>query len=214
MIAGAVLSVAPLCVAGKPLSSLGHAAFELCVSVPDHPTEADRQIVESAYAASEHAVTTEPNNAVAHFALFCSLAKLTYLNGVSLKSLFAVLRMRREIDRTIALDPDYNDALMAKGAFLMELPRILGGDPREGERLLRDAVRRQPAQFEPRLRHADALQQLGAHDEAVEEARIALELARRGDRKDQEEDAIALLHKLGVGLEPTPIPDKPPVLGE
>src|SRR5439155_1009374 len=73
------------------------------------------------------------------------------LRGLAVTSLFAVRRLRREIDRTLELAPDYADALVGKGEFLCELPRLLGGDAAEGERLLRAALRVDPGFIEAHL---------------------------------------------------------------
>jgi cytochrome c-type biogenesis protein CcmH/NrfG len=44
----------------------------------------------------------------------------------------------------MALAPDDPDILTAKGAFLIELPRYLGGDAEQGRALLRAAVAKDP----------------------------------------------------------------------
>src|SRR5205814_1266553 len=79
------------------------------------------------------------------------------LRGVGVQSLFGVRRLRREIDRTLELAPDYPDALVGKGELLCELPRLLGGDAAEGERLLRAALRVDPEFVEAHLGLARAL---------------------------------------------------------
>jgi hypothetical protein len=92
---------------------------------------------------AEEAVRTDPEDAVAHFAVFCNLGKRLQMKR-SGYGLFAALkelgRARKEIDIALTLAPDYSAALAAKGEMLVELPRLLGGDAREGERLLRRAV--------------------------------------------------------------------------
>src|SRR5207245_9130990 len=87
----------------------------------------------------------------AHLAVFCNLGNDVSLRGLAVTSLFAVRRLRREIDRTLELAPDYADALVGKGEFLGELPRLLGGDAEEGERLLGDALRLDPGFLVERL---------------------------------------------------------------
>ena len=79
--------------------------------------------------------------------------------------LFATLgdlhRVQREIDVTLTLAPDYPAALAAKGQMLVELPRLLGGDAQEGERLLRRAVALDPDDTRMRLMLANVAQAAG-----------------------------------------------------
>src|SRR5207253_9431020 len=69
-----------------------------------------------------------------------NLGKLMRFDGVSFRSLLSLRRLHREVDRTLELAPDYADALVGKAALLYYSPRVLGGDPAEGERLLRAAL--------------------------------------------------------------------------
>src|SRR5262249_35682505 len=88
-----------------------------------------------------------PRDAVAHFAVFCNLGKRLEMErhgGGRFATLGDLRRVQREIDVTLTLAPDYPAALAAKGEMLVELPRLLGGDPREGERLLRRAATLDP----------------------------------------------------------------------
>src|SRR5439155_314713 len=125
-------------------------------------------------ALAEEAVAADERDAKAHFAVFCNLGNDVKLRGVAVMSLFAVRRLRREIDRTLELAPDYADALVGKGEFLCELPRLLGGDAAEGERLLRAALRVDPGFIEAHLGLARALAARGERDEARAEARRAV----------------------------------------
>ena len=89
---------------------------------------------------AESAVALDDRSARAHFAVFCNLGKATSLGGIGFGTFGAVDRLRREIDVTLALAPDDAEALTAKGALLMKLPRWLGGDQREAELWLRRAL--------------------------------------------------------------------------
>jgi len=113
-------------------------------------------------ARAEEAVKADPRDAGAHFAVFCNLGKRLDMERHG-GGLFATLgdlhRVQREIDITLALAPDYPAALAAKGEMLLELPRLFGGDPREGERLR--AVALDPDDPRVRLMLANVAQAAG-----------------------------------------------------
>jgi tetratricopeptide (TPR) repeat protein len=164
--------------ADPPGSPRANQALALCLA--DAATPAERRTnLARGLALAEEAVAADEDDAKAHFAVFCNLGNDLKLRGVAVQSLLGVRRLRREIDRTLELAPDYADALAGKGELLLGLPRLLGGDAAEGERLLRAALRVDPDFVQARLGLARALAARGARDEARAEARRALALAER-----------------------------------
>jgi len=147
---------------------------------------------------AEQAVAEDERDPKAHFAIFCNLGTEMKQRGVSIRSLVDVRRLRREIDRTIELAPEWPDALVGKGSFLIELPGMLGGDPREGERLLREALRIDPDFLTARVTLAHALADRGARDEARDEANRAAALAARKGDREAADDLHALLALLAA----------------
>ena len=144
----------------EPVGPATTEAVALC-NEADQVSVAERSVVLArGLARAEEAVRTDPQDAVAHFAVFCNLGKRLELERQG-AGLFATLgdlrRVQREIEITLALAPDYPAALAAKGEMLVELPRLLGGDPREGERLLRRAVALAPDDPHMRLMLANVL---------------------------------------------------------
>src|SRR3989442_14649217 len=128
------------------------ASQALAVCLADAATPAERRAnLARGLALAEEAVAADERDPKAHFAVFCNLGNDLKLRGVALQSLFAMRRLRREIDRTLELAPDYADALVGKGELLIGLPRLLGGDATEGERLLRAALRVDPDFVEAHL---------------------------------------------------------------
>jgi hypothetical protein len=115
------------------------------------------------------------------------------VRGIGLASVVAVRRLRREIDRTVELAPDYADALLGKGSLLLDLPAVLGGDDAEGERLVRAALRIDPAYIDARLALAKALAARGAREESRAEAERALTLAEKDGDQDAVREARELL---------------------
>jgi tetratricopeptide (TPR) repeat protein len=177
---------------GTPLSN---AAISECDAIPDQPRQSNRAALEAALETAERAAELDRNDPKAAFAVFCVLAKLTSLSGFRIGSLFAVHRLHKEIGRALQLFPDYSDALIARGAFLLNLPRLLGGDAREAVRSLQRAVLLEPQRISARLYLAMAYHALDQKTAAKREAEHALELAQAAGRTDQAEDARRLLRE-------------------
>jgi hypothetical protein len=115
---------------------------------------------------AEKAIAADERDALAHFATVCNLGKQMEAEGLSIGQLFSLRRLRREVDKTLELAPDDADALAAKGALLLRLPRWFGGDAAEAEVLLRRALRSEPDNGTARCYLAKALQARGATEEA------------------------------------------------
>jgi tetratricopeptide (TPR) repeat protein len=147
--------------------------------------------------AAEQAVAESPNDAKAHFAVFCNLGRKLEDDGASLAGVANVSRLKSEIDRALALEPGFVDAMTAKGAFLVKLPSLLGGDADEGERLLRRAVQLAPNHAPARLELAKALDEKGDKRAALEEARTVLTIADARSASFEAREARALTAKLG-----------------
>ena len=178
--------------ADPPGSPRGNQALAVCLAAAASPEERRANLARG-LALAEEAVAADERDAKAHFAVFCNLGNDVKLRGVAVTSLFAVRRLRREIDRTLELAPDYADALVGKGEFLCELPRLLGGDAAEGERLLRAALRVDPGFIEAHLGLARALAARGERDEARAEARRAVVEAERAHDPAKATEARELL---------------------
>jgi len=176
---------------GSPTANESLAVCEQAGSAND-PAE-KRRLLARGIALGEAAVAADERDAKAHFAIFCNLGKQMRLDGIGLASLMSVRRLRREIDRTVELAPDYADALVGKGALLLDLPRVLGGDAGEGERLVRAALRIDPDFIEAHLVLARALLAHGARTEARAEAERALTLAEGDGDRDRAREARDLV---------------------
>ena len=117
-------------------------ALRWCAAADAAPLADRASMLSRGLQRAEEAAHTHPEDATAHFAVFCNLGKLTRLRRDSsgwLTLLADVARAQRELDRALSLAPDYPDAVAAKGQMLIELPRWLGGDPETGRVLLRRA---------------------------------------------------------------------------
>lgn len=165
----------------EPGGTLAREAIAICQEADHTPASERAAVLAAGLARAEEAVKVDPQDAAAHFAVFCNLGK-----GLMNRSgwrLFAVLgdlsRARREIDVALALAPNYAGALAAKGAMLAQLPRLFGGDPEEGARLLQSAVALHPGDPKMHLMLAKVLDAIGQRDAARLHASIALAILER-----------------------------------
>lgn len=180
----------------EPIGAATNEAVALCHQA-DGASVAERSaVLARGLARAEEAVRADPRDAVAHFAVFCNLGKRLEMTRRS-AGLFATLgelrRVRAEIDLVLSLAPDYPPALAAKGEMLVELPRLLGGDPREGERLLRRAVALDPDDARMQLMLASILRTAGERDEALAHAAIAVGILEQAGPESELADARGLV---------------------
>lgn len=131
-------------------SAIAGQALALCKEAQQANEDQQEALLERAQKLAERAVAEHQGDPTAHFAMFCSLGRRLEIEGVGFGSLEAIRRLRREIDTALALAPQWVDAKVGKGALLMRLPRLLGGDPDEGQRLLRDAIAADPDHVDAR----------------------------------------------------------------
>jgi hypothetical protein len=178
-------------------------ALALCLDAEDASPADKPALLAHGLELAEAAILRDDRDATAHLAVFCNLGKRLQMEGVSFRSLAGVRRLRREIDLTIELAPDYADALAAKGAFLLKLPRMLGGDKRKGEQLLRRALALDPRNVTTRIYLAHALAARNAHAEASKEARRARAIAEATSKPVLDEDCVPCSEQ---GSEPSVVP--------
>jgi len=190
-LAAVLAAVAPA--VASPLAD----AVTLCAAADRAPLAEKRALLERGLDAAERAVAADDGDARAHFAIVCNLGKRMRIDGMSVASLRSLGRLRREIDRTLALDPNHADALVAKAALLYYTPRLFGGDPVEGERLLRTALVVAPRYCDARLELGRVLEARGERDGARAALRRALVDAERAANADVAAEARRLLTRLG-----------------
>jgi tetratricopeptide (TPR) repeat protein len=161
---------------GTPAS---REALATCHRGQSATEEGASAILAQALEQADRAIAADESDALAHFARFCALGEQARRSGASLSSLVKLWEIRAEVDRTLELAPDYSDALHGKGALLCSLPRLLGGDSTEGERLVRRAVEIDPEYVGARLFLAERLAERGDRAAAEAEVTRALEAAER-----------------------------------
>jgi tetratricopeptide (TPR) repeat protein len=153
---------------------------------------------EKGQALGEQAVALDDRSADAHFALFCNLGELMRIDGeLTMTSVMGFRRVMKELDRTLELAPDHLDAMSAKGAFLLRLPSLLGGNREKGEKLLQYVLLKSPQSVNARLSLAKSYCADGRHSEALSLASEALDLIQTyqwDDFAPEAERVLAQLH--------------------
>lgn len=177
--------------------ALAEQALEACQQgrlATDRATR--RAHFQQGQALGERAVAVDERNAEAHFALFCNLGELLRVDGESLTSVFGLRRMMNELDRALELNPEYLEAISAKGSLLVKLPSLLGGDIEKGEELLEHVVHRAPKAVNARLALARVRCEHGRHHEAMTLASDALAIAQKEKQADFISEARTVLEQL------------------
>jgi len=146
MLVGVLVPVA----GAESVDETAREALAICRGVGELRAGQRLARLEEGLTMAERATLDDPTNALAQFAAFCNRGKRLQIVGFTFGALSELRRLRREIDRALELVPDWPDALAGKGAMLVALPRILGGDVAEGERLLRRALDLDPENAEAR----------------------------------------------------------------
>jgi hypothetical protein len=147
-------------------SQVAAESLALCDGADELPADERAAALERGMALADSALAADERDALAHFATVCNLGKQMEAAGLGLGQLFRLRRLRHAMDAAIELAPADADALAAKGALLLRLPRWFGGDATEAEALLRRALISEPDNGTARCYLAKALSARGAADEA------------------------------------------------
>ena len=115
------------------------------------------------------------------------------LDGEVLSAVMEYNRLMEALDTALALNPDYLDAISAKGMLLVRLPWIMGGDPEKGEVLLRRVVQEDPTAVNARIGLARLCVERGDHQDALMFAQDAYTLAKERQQLDLLPEAQQLL---------------------
>jgi hypothetical protein len=200
VVALVVSAIAPWSASAESSASeLAAQALKACEDGREAKARAEREArFIDGQALAEKAVALDDLSADAHFALFCNLGELLRIDGEGTRpSLSGFRRMMLELDRTLALRADHVDALAVKGILLTRLPRLLGGNVREGETILRRVISIDRQAISSRLALAKICAERGEHGEAATLANDALEIARAQQRAADCVEAEHILADVG-----------------
>lgn len=147
---------------------------------------------------AEKAIALDDELVDAHYGRFCNLGESLRVDGEKITSVFKLKDLMNELDKTLALDPNHVEALATKGALLVQLPRLFGGDAPKGEQMLRKVVRLDDNAVNSRIVLARACKDRGDKAEGVAYAQRALQIAKDEGRADKVAEAQSVLADLGA----------------
>ena len=144
---------------------------------------------------ARQAIAMDDTNADAHFAVFATMGRLMLEHGAT-PNPFNLLKVGRELDRALELNPRHSDALASKGGLARQLPMLLGGSLSKAERYLQQSIENDPNAVGARIELARVYQDRGEEAKAVELLRTAATLAEQQGRAHKLAEARELLAQL------------------
>ena len=120
------------------------SALALCHQAGESSGSEREELLDRSLEMAERAVEAKPKSARAHLAKFCGLGTQLKDDGIGFSTISKLRTLTEVIDRAMELDPDDPDILAAKGAMLLELPGMFGGDTDKAQQLLRRALSLDP----------------------------------------------------------------------
>jgi len=169
------------------------------------------RLLEQAIQTGEGAVRRCPDRAEAHFWLGASYGRFAEAKG-GLTALRLVGRIRREMEASVRLQPDYDggDAYLALGQLELSVPGLFGGSRKRGEEWLEEGLRVAPANLDIRLALAEAYLHDGRRAEALALLHsIVAAPARGGSSDDTRRRALELLRQQEPRADAPPAPSRP-----
>lgn len=149
---------------------------------------------------AERAVAADAGNASAHFAVFANSGRIMLIEGET-PNPFNLLAVNRELDRALELDPDYADALAARGGLYRQLPRLLGGSLDKAEEYLTRAISLDPDAVGARIELAQTYRDMGQPERGVPLLTTAMQVAESKGKYRQLAEAHGLLRELNSRAE-------------
>lgn len=157
--------------------------------------ESQRKMYEEGLALARRALQLDDSNADAHFAVFANQGRLLQMDGVTLNAI-NLFRAKRELERTLDLDPHHSDALAAKGGMYRQLPWLLGGNLDKAEECLTRAIAFDPDSVGARIELAETYREMGHPERSLVLLEQALRIATRQGRTRKRAQARELLEDL------------------
>ncbi len=168
------------------------------------------RLLERATETGEEAVRRCPEQAEAHFWLGASYGRYADAKR-GLTALRLVGKIRREMEASVRLQPDYNggDAYLALGQLDLSVPGLFGGSRERGVAWLEEGLRVAPRNLDIRLALAEAHLHDGRRAEALALLRSILEAPAKGGSDDTRRRARDLLRELEPRADAPPVKPRP-----
>jgi tetratricopeptide (TPR) repeat protein len=144
---------------------------------------------------AKRAVKLDETNVDAQFALFASEGRLALSEGV-VPNPMNLYKARNQLDHILELDPDYADALAAKGGLYRQLPWALGGNLDVAEDCLTRAIQLNPEAIGARIELAATYRDKGHPERARPLLAAAADIAKKQGREQRLQQANQLLAEI------------------
>lgn len=141
------------------------------------------------------AVAADDSSADAHFALFATTGRILLLEGAGANPL-NLLRVNRELDRALELNPNHADALASRGGMYRQLPWLLGGSLEKAEKYLKRAIEVDPNAVGARIELAETYRAMGYPERGVPLLQAAVQVAQAEGKSRELAEARSLLREL------------------
>ncbi len=181
---------------GEDARSLAARALE-CLHRGEDLTDPGekRAAYEEGLRLARSAAALDDRNADAHFAIFANEGRLLLLDGVTPNPV-SLLKVNRELERALELNPDHADALAAKGGLYRQLPWVLGGSLQVAEECLQRAIALDPEAVSARIELAATYRDKGEPERSVSLLHKAVAIAEAQGKQRQAREARALLGQI------------------
>jgi tetratricopeptide (TPR) repeat protein len=144
---------------------------------------------------AKRAVELDDANADGHFAIFANQGRLMLMDGVAVNPV-NLLKVSRELDRALEIDPNHSDSLAAKGGLYRQLPWFLGGSLDKAEDLLNKSIDNNPNAVNARIELAECYRDMGQPERGLPVLEKAVVIANRNGRLREAANAQALLAEI------------------
>ena len=175
---------------------LGRKAVK-CLERGENATDArqKRAAYEEGLDLAKRAVALDDANADGHFAIFANQGRLMLMDGVTVNPV-NLLKVSRELDRALEIDPNHSDSLAAKGGLYRQLPWFLGGSLNKAEDLLTKSIENNPNAVNARIELAACYRDMGQPERGLPVLEKAVVIAHRDGKMRELATARALLAEI------------------